>query len=80
MTVVWLIIALLAVCFVVVVFGSALLRFFAAAVAIVATPAREVVRLYKSNQKKKAYTLAASVAFVLVVLPLLLWLLSVIIP
>lgn len=80
MTVVWLIIALLAICLVVVAFGSVLLHFFATAAAVVSTPVREIARLYKSNQKKKAYTLAASMAFVLVVLPLLLWLLSVIVP
>lgn len=80
MSVGWLIIALSALAFVVVAFGSALLHFFAFAAGVIATPVREIARLYKSNQKKKAYTLAASVAFVLVVLPLLLWLLSVIIP
>ena len=80
MTVVWLIIALLAVGFVVVAFGSVLLHLFASAAVVIATPVREIARLYKSNQKKKAYTLAASVACVLVVLPLLLWLLSVIVP
>lgn len=80
MTLVWLFIALSALCFVVVAFGSALLHFFASAVAVVSTPLREIARLYKSNQKKKACTLAASMAFVLIVLPLILWLLSVIIP
>lgn len=80
MTVVWLIIALLAVCFVVVAFGSALLHCFATAAAVVSTPVREIVRLYKSNQKKKAYTLVAAMAFALVVVPLAIWLLSVIIP
>lgn len=80
MTVVWLIIALLAVGFVVVAFGSVLLHFVASAAVVIATPVHEIARLYRSNQKKKAYTLAVSVVFVLVVLPLLLWLLSVIIP
>ena len=46
MTVVWLIIALLAICFVVVAFGSVLLHFFAVAAAVVSTPVREVARLY----------------------------------
>lgn len=77
MTIVWLIIALLAVFYVVVAFGSILLRFFVAVAAVVSTPIREIVRLYKCNQKKKARTLLASFSFAILSFALLIWLLVV---
>ncbi len=75
MTVVWLIIALLSVYFVVVAFGSVLLRFFVAVAVVVSTPVREIIRLYKSNQKKKAHALLASFSFAILSFALLIWLL-----
>lgn len=75
MTVVWLIIALLAVCYVVVAFGSVLLRFFAAVAVVVSTPVREIAKLYKSKQKKKARALLASFSFAIISATLLIWLL-----
>ena len=53
MIIVWLIAVVLAVCFLVVAFGSGLLRFFATAFVVVSTPVREIARLYKSNHKKE---------------------------
>lgn len=75
MTVVWLIIALLSVYFVVMAFGSVLLRFFVAVAVVVSTPVREIIRLYKSNQKKKARALLASFSFAILSFALLIWLL-----
>ncbi len=80
MIIVWLITVVLAVCFLVVAFGSGLLRFFATAFVVVSTPVREIARLYKSNHKKKAYTLAASMVFALIIVPFIIWLLSIIVP
>ena len=75
MTVVWLIIALLAVCYVVVAFGSVLLRFFVAVAVVVSTPVREIAKLYKSKQKKKARALLASFSFAIISATILIWLL-----
>lgn len=80
MIIVWLITVVLAVCFLVVAFGSGLLRFFATAFVVVSTPVREIARLYKSNHKKKAYILAATMVFALIIVPLIIWLLSIIVP
>lgn len=75
MTVVWFIVAVVAIYFGVVVFGSVLLRAVILAAAIVWSPFHKIARLYKSNQKKKAFTLAASIAFALSSVSLLVWLL-----
>ena len=75
MTVVWLIIALLAVCYVVMAFGSVLLRFFVAVAVVVSTPVREIAKLYKNNQKRKARALLASFSFAIISATLLIWLL-----
>ena len=80
MIIVWLITVVLAVCFLVVAFGSGLLRFFATAFVVVSTPVREIARLYKSNHKKKAYILAATMVFALIIVPFIIWLLSIIVP
>jgi len=79
MTVVWFIVASLAIVFVVALCGSAfrvLLQALLSAALIVATPLREIVRLCKSNQKKKALSLAASIAFAFASVLLLSWSLS----
>ena len=75
MTIVWLIIVMLFVYFVVVAFGSVLLRFFVAVAVVVSSPVREIIRLYKSNQKKKARALLASFSFAILSFALLTWLL-----
>lgn len=75
MTVVWLIVLVLSLLFVAVAFGSAILRFFASVAIAVSTPVREVIKLYKSNQKKKARALLASFSFAITSLALLVWLL-----
>lgn len=80
MIIVWLITVVLAVCFLVVAFGSGLLRFFATAFVVVSTPVREIARLYKNNHKKKAYILAATMVFALIIVPFIIWLLSIIVP
>ena len=80
MTVIWIVIALLALGFTLATLGTAVAHCLAVVGAIVATPAREIARLYHSNQKKKAFTLAALVVSVLVVMPIILVLLSTVIP
>ncbi len=75
MTIVWLIIVMLFVYYVVVAFGSVLLRFFVAVAVVVSTPVREIIQLYKSNQKKKARALLASFSFAILSFALLIWLL-----
>ncbi len=75
MTIVWLIIVMLFVYYVVVAFGSVLLRFFVAVAVVVSTPVREIIRHYKSNQKKKARALLASFSFAILSFALLIWLL-----
>ena len=75
MTIVWLIIVMLFVYYVVVAFGSVLLRFFVAVAVVVSTPVREIIWLYKSNQKKKARALLASFSFAILSFALLIWLL-----
>ena len=63
MTIVWLIIVMLFVYYVVVAFGSVLLRFFVAVAVVVSTPVREIIRLYKSNQKKESTCFAGQFFF-----------------
>lgn len=61
--------------YVVVAFGAVLLRFFVAVAVVVSTPVREIIQLYKSNQKKKARALLASFSFAILSFALLIWLL-----
>ena len=75
MTIVWLIIVMLFVYYVVVAFGSVLLCFFVAVAVVVSSPVREIIRLYKSNQKKTARALLASFSFAILSFALLIWLL-----
>lgn len=75
MTIFWLIIVMLYVYYVVVAFGAVLLRFFVAVAVVVSTPVREIIQLYKSNQKKKARALLASFSFAILSFALLIWLL-----
>ena len=48
---------------------------FAAVAVVVSTPVREIAKLYKSNQKKKARALLASFSFAIISVTLLIWLL-----
>ena len=72
MTIVWLLVFLGVLVFAVVVLCHA----GAFTAAVLWTPVREIVRLCKSNQKKKALSLAASIAFAAGSISLLIWLLS----
>ena len=73
MTIFWIFVFIGALIFTVVAvgyFGAYVSAFIAA---IFGTPFREIVRLCRNNQKKKALTLAASIAFAVGSLALLAW-------
>ena len=75
MVLVWAIAFILTLYFVVVVAGSWLLRLVATVAIVLATPVREIVRLYTGNQKRKARALLVSFSFAIAMFALLVCLL-----
>ena len=75
MTVVWFIILVVFFCGAVAVALPAVAKALLTLVLSVVEPFKEVARLYKSNQKKKAILMTVLLSWIFLVFPLLLWLL-----
>ena len=75
MTVVWFIILVVVFCGAMAVALPAVAKILLTVALAVAEPFKEVVRLYKSNQKKKAVLMTFLLSWIFLVFPLLLWLL-----
>ncbi len=74
MVVVWFIILLVSIYGIVVVAGPFLLRLVITIPLAIIEPFKELVRLYKTNQKRKALTMTIALSWLFVIFPLLLWL------
>lgn len=74
MVVVWFIILLVSIYGIVVVAGPFLLRLVITIPLAIIEPFKELVRLYKTNQKRKALTMTIALSWLFFIFPLLLWL------
>lgn len=72
MTIVWIVVAIMVLCFAVVFSGTALkfmLQLVVTIALVVVTPIKEVIRLYQSKQKKKAILMTALLSWIFVMFP-----------